>query len=346
MEKIVLLVSLMVIAAERTRLPLGLHNNEQSACCEVDPMNRNKKGAKKAPKNSKVSQPSQPQNRGIAHMYAPAAVSSSLRSYVKFSSGTRDGSLCASFRLPLCQIGNAGTTGNSYSGLLASSGGYTSSLGLHVDAVDSTNATFSYWQSPGVNLIAECFSRYQVRGGKGRFVYCPQSTSASTDRLVFAFSSDPDHPLIYNGGSALTTQTNLLGLAESIPFAPWNEWSMDVHLDGLQKYVASVASSSLDTTERRLTALGIFGCQGTSAQTTAAVYGVLYFECTVCFEDMNPLVVLTGTPTSVRRQKKMRSVEVLKEVVEDLDPPDLVRVSEPCSCCAASSSSSSCSRKP
>lgn len=270
-------------------------------------MNRNKKGSK-APKKPKGQK--KPNNSLTS--YAAAAVSSSLSQRITFSGGARDGNLKITFRLPIAQIGNSGTTANG--GLLYPGGNYTTGVIVNSDSLyDPVVANvYSYWQSVGLNLMAECFSRYKT-SGRCKFVYCPQSSSTSTDRLVFGFSSDPQHPLIIQAGSVPTTQANLLGLRESIPFAPWNEWEMSVHVDTLQKYVFS---SNEDAADLRLTGFGSMGCVGLSSIVSPTVYGVLYLEGSFEFEDMNPLVVLTSSPPYLKKSRKVKNHNV-DDVKED-----------------------------
>jgi len=262
-------------------------------------MNRNKKGQVGHNQPRKKSNGSKAQGKaassGLVRTMVGAAVSSSIRSTYSFGPGSKPGSLRMNYRVPLVQLGNDGTAGL---GILRPDGFYCSSVGVHADCIDNQNTVFNYWQSPAVNLIAESFSRYKNLGLT--LEYCPQSTTVVADRLVLGFSSDPDHPLLFPS----TTTTELLALSDSVPFAPWNEFRMPVHVDSTEKYIASVSSTALDTTERRLTAMGILGCTALTSVTAPAVYGVLYATGSVEFLDLNPLVVVTGTPSYLRRRLK------------------------------------------
>jgi len=141
--------------------------------------------------------------------------------------------------------------------------------------------------SPQWDLIASCFTKYRLT--KVKFHYYPQSSTASTSRMVFAYASDPNHPNIYGA----TTQAQLEIVEDSIPFAPWSTWSMDVSskinrdwrftYDALASAVQTSASSYIE----RFASFGAIGC--ISSTTVLATYGLLYLELGIEFCEFCPI---------------------------------------------------------
>lgn len=125
---------------------------------------------------------------------------------------------------------------------------YTAMLGLNrviclADNLGAESGLYPYlyaeagYISPVFDLIGSCFVRWRVNGLK--FHYTPQSTTTVQGRAVFAFAEDPLHPLLNRFlsdagtnpklvSAVPPTQTILLALSDSMAFAPWLPWSMDL----------------------------------------------------------------------------------------------------------------------
>jgi hypothetical protein len=260
-----------------------------------------------------------------------AGYSSSLRNIVRFGRGSTEDSMRVEFCVPVCQIGNSGTSGN-YA-LKYADGTFNSLAGLVPSGLSPTwDHSLVYWQNSAINSISQAFSRYTTR--KLRFEYRPQSTSTQADQLVFGFSSDPLNPLLgYTLGA--TTADNLLGLSESIPFAPWNAWTLPVRHDSAMKYIsqADLEGGSGGTAEARLTMSGSFGCVAENTAIVAPVtYGVLYLCGEFDFHDLNPIVLLSGSDPGRQRVKK-----IALPSLPPLAAPHSCASSSPCLQCGVTS---------
>lgn len=200
------------------------------------------------------------------------------------------------------------TTGNVINVELSSTGGET--IGLI-----GSETIFDYI-SPVFKLLGNCFVRYQIKGLK--FIYEPQSTTTVEDRLVFAYANDPNHPMIGPGSS----QANLLALSDSVAFAPWKGWSLDVTTEVSQNllYTASLTNSPLDD---RFIKFGAIGCLGTfvpTVITTPTVYGILYARLTIEFREFCPLLVgFTPTLSSALPIRPVKE-KAGKVKVKEIDP--------------------------
>jgi hypothetical protein len=238
---------------------------------------------------------------------APVAVSDDLQQYVRFSSGRKDSSLRMEACVPLYQI-----TGNSYaSSTLAKGGLKDNGTGnwpyirlSSVGGISGISAdTERPYISPIFELIATAFVRYKIE--KLTFVYEPQSATTVQDRLVFSYANDPSHPLITNVSTASANQENLLALSDSVAFAPWRSWSLDVSSEVKQDLLYTYNQSTTSVTDNRFTMFGSIGCVASvepTTDTTAPVYGILYAKIVFEFIEFCPLI--TGfTPTMFKRIK-------------------------------------------
>lgn len=235
-------------------------------------------------------------------------------------------SVCA----PLRTVGTSGTSGDtsalkipgSTNQQYQSTWNPVNGMGLNNAATPAIVA--SPWLNPVWELIASAFVRYRIL--RMVYEYLPQSAATLSDQLVFAFANDPLHPVIglNNGASEFTNQV-LLGLADSIPFMPWREWSLDVTSAFSQDqpfYVARnfTGSSLSDYVTTRFSDAGIFAmtCSGTAA--SAAVYGVLYGKIDIELLEFCPilpynLATLTNTPKTI----PFEASEVCKSHVDHED---------------------------
>jgi hypothetical protein len=254
---------------------------------------------KKKKTNAKSRRPKQPprltKTTGQAKMSSAAAAQSGFRkSSVSFEKGTGGGGIIMTSTAAMFEIG-ARSTGTPEAGLRNGSGVYGSSAQLNLTNPGGTNevgvAIAMPFISPQWDLIASCFSRFRVLGCE--FEYFPQCSTSNVTRLVFAYSSDPIHPLIFD---ATPTQAELESVADSIPFSPWAAWKMNVTskvnkewfytYDGL----AAAAPSSVNSYVERFASFGIVGCISANAA-AAEVDGLLYLTLKIEFCEFNPISV-------------------------------------------------------
>jgi len=230
--------------------------------------------------------------RGFAST-APIAVSDDLQQYVHFERGSKDSNLIVSCCIPFYQIcSNSFTTSLVTGGLsrdgttnfasvgLGSLGGTITSGGLDVD---------TGYLSPVLKLQGTSFVRYGVR--KCQFIYEPQSPTTGTDRMVFAYANDPNHPNV-NPTDSSPTQASLLALSDSVAFAPWRSWSLDVSKSVNQNLLYTFEESTLSL-ENRFTFFGAIGCVPSNqplVATPVTVYGILYACIVIEFREFCPLV--------------------------------------------------------
>jgi len=230
---------------------------------------------------------------------APAAVSMSVGMSLNFSSAKGGRHLVAGACLPICQIGTDLFT----NGLVLTTGAGTSAPagfaflnpqflpGYQKDAADPPTGVNGRWLAPQVSLISQAFDKYHVRAME--FIYEPQSTTATADRLVFAYSEDPRHPIL--GGAAATTvpsQTDLLITPDSVAFAPWTPWTLRVPVENTDEYYIAPQDQN-----QRLSYHGLIACRSTTVA-AAVTYGVLY--CRLLYEFVDPVpVVNTVVPSSL-----------------------------------------------
>ncbi len=228
-----------------------------------------------------------------------AGYSSSRRQSFTFNGSD---SLRCKFSIAIYEIGaGAGTR----DGLRGSAGVANQTANVRLSPTDPGGytvagaATQNAFLSPAPDLLFSAFARFRVESCV--FRYCPQSGTNTTQRMVFAFAADPAHPLI--DASAAVTQAKLEAVADSVPFAPWEEWELSVThaLDKkawLYTYDTLSGSGTNDLIER-FAAFGCIGCQSSANGTavTGDVFGVLYMDLSVEFREFAP--ISTSTPTMV-----------------------------------------------
>lgn len=200
--------------------------------------------------------------------------------------------------------------------------GLTRSIG-YADTVE--NLQFQPF-SPIFDLIGSAFVRYRVTGLK--FIYEPQASSTTEERLVFAYASDPAHPLIRAGAPSAG---KLLSVADSIAFMPWRGWELDVSKNVRQDllYTESTATGTTDLqldTINRFSAFGVIGCVGASEDMTGNIpCGVLYMELKVELHEFCPVV--DDLPAMVARREKIRKKHV--EKMKDRESEGLISFPQP-----------------
>jgi hypothetical protein len=262
--------------------------------------NQNKKKAGNRRRNQGRSVAVRP-NKFVSRGTAPSAVSDDLQQFVRFKQGTDESSLRVHMCVPLFFI---------------NSNYYTASLvrgGLSLTPTDSfpyvmlNNITGSYagggadtaraYINRVMGDVGSAFVRYSVDMLK--FFYEPQSPTSVADRLVFAFAADPEHPNIKSSPAA-ATQSKLLSLSESVAFAPWRAWELDVTstLKLARKDLLYTFNQDNSELDNRFTFFGSIGCVPSvepTAATAMTVYGVLYAEIILNLYELDP--VNTADPT-------------------------------------------------
>jgi hypothetical protein len=250
---------------------------------------------------------------------APAAVSDFLKQHIKFG-GTGE-TLRLSGLIAVAQIGQGDTAGQTSSMIDGNNSEIaamrlspTAPIGLAAATLDPEDSAFI---SPALDLLGSAFTRYKVN--KCKFHYRPQSGTNSTQQLVFAFAADPVHPLVgaLNSGPNPVT---LESLSDSIPFAPWAPWDLDVtgKLDkGPWQYTdIGSADESSSTSISRLSCFGSIAiAAGTESTTTNVNYGVLYMSFEMEFKEFCPISVTR--PSMLRLQEKLRSHEMKSILAHD-----------------------------
>ncbi len=237
---------------------------------------------------------------------APIAVSDDLQQYVRFSAGGRDGRLCVDACIPLYQINSnyhdgtnlikgglslSPTNSFPYAALTAV-GGFYGGGGSDVD---------KDYISPIFNFLGSTFVRY--RTSRCEFIYEPQSTTTVADRLVFAFANDPEHPKIKSTPAA-ASQSNFLALQDSVAFAPWRAWSLDVSqiVNPNGEYYTYNQDSTTEL-DNRFLAFGAIGCLASvepSSTTAMTIYGILYARIKFEYYELCPI----ASSTSLLKQAK------------------------------------------
>lgn len=261
-------------------------------------MPKGKKNTKKG--KSKSSGKGGMGGKGGGHKRAPAAVSSFAKQYVSFY-GTGE-TLGLRGKIALFDVSTSGTVGNT-SGLIGATAG-TGIIAARLSptaALTTTNApayTVNGFVSPALDLLASAFTRYKAK--KSVFHYLPLFTTNSTQQLIFGFAADPCHPQLSSTTATLPTFVGIEALSDSRPFAPWDEWRMDVSerlpKEWLYTSSNSVGDGAAGSDTSRFDNWGSVGCVvSTPSTATAERYGVLYLEFDIELKEFCPISVSRPT---------------------------------------------------
>lgn len=222
---------------------------------------------------------------------APAGVSQDLQQFTRFKPGSTEGSLviqsCAAIarlvRVPPVAGGPGfGDVSSQYNSVQLN---LTDPAGL---LPAGTKTPFTY-MTPIFDLIGSAFVRYRMK--KLIFHYEPQSSATTTEQMVFAFANDPLHPVLWN--STIPTPAALLSVADSIAFAPWRAWSMNVSKKVADNWLYTFSDTSTTVAEfvERFSDFGVMSCVTNSAAGTTAYSGVLYAEMEFELKEFCPISV-------------------------------------------------------
>jgi len=270
---------------------------------------RNRAPMKAGPKRKT----NRPRNSSPQINAAPAATSQSLRPFTKFMKGPDSGSISMHTCVPIAELLSVAVTALGV-GAIHTQGAQSSAMTLSLTKPLSELATVLQFTSPVYDLIASAFTRYRVR--KVVFHYLPQSSSTSvvvagTDvgmpRMVFAFAEDPEHPLIM---STSQNSQNLLAVSDSIPFAPWNGWSLDVtqRLESKKLYY-TYGSPNVDV--QRFDSFGAISCVTDTLSSANHYAGVLYMETIIDLVEFCPITVNRPTLALMPKEEEPQPVKTV-----------------------------------
>lgn len=225
---------------------------------------------------------------------APSAVSDMIRQHIQFS-GTGD-TLSLRGLIAVANVGTPAVSGE-FAGMIDGNSEPVYSMRLSPTNPIGLSGIGTYinsaFISPALDLLGSAFTRYRAKQCK--FFYRPQSGTDSTQQMVFAFAADPCHPLIAPATLAAPSVAGLESLADSIPFAPWAAWDLDVSRKLSKEWLytqESTDGSSSGSPDNRFDSFGSIGCVVSSASTSTAVnYGVLYMEFDLEFKEFCPISV-------------------------------------------------------
>jgi hypothetical protein len=221
---------------------------------------------------------------------APAGVSQDLQQFTRFLPGSNPEGIKMHTCVPLVQVERASTL--SGGGGLFPGSGSTEAMAVQLNLTNprwrgASSEFAADYVSPVFDLIASAFVRFRI--SKLVFHYEPQASATTDERLVFAFAADPAHPVLW---SSTVTQSGLLSVADSVAFAPWRAWSMDVtcKLDD-QLFYTFYPTGAASLTER-FSDFGVMALLTSSAsQSSALLCGVLYAEIVVELDEFCPISV-------------------------------------------------------
>lgn len=246
--------------------------------------------------------------------------------------------------LPICELEFRVTTPSTRGSMLFNPeaiGGtpvpaFTAGLGIsNVNAMfRNTNLTSNIpyvltrasYLSPVYDLLGSCFVRWKVN--KLKFHYTPQSSTQVNGRAVFCFAEDPFHPLLYQlpfsaGGNVTEefvafgtapTQPQMLAFADSMAFAPWLPWTMDVsdrvkqnelytQWVGEEVTVISITPFSVMggdpaglSSSIRQSMLGAIGCQALTTESSDFTGGIIWMELDLDLIEFCPISLTTTAP--------------------------------------------------
>ncbi len=232
---------------------------------------------------------------GVIRKSAPAAVSTFVKQWMSFYGSGE--TLGLKGKIALFDVSTSGNVGTN-NALIGSGAQGVYACRLSPTSPTTTTTAVAYstaigFISPALDLLGSAFTRYKVK--KNLFHYLPLFTTNSTQQLIFGFAADPCHPLLSASTATVPTFSGIESLSDSRPFAPWDEWTMDVSKK-LPKDWLYLSSNSGDTTAGSDTARfdnwGSIACVTSTAGTaTAERYGVLYLEFDIEFKEFCPISV-------------------------------------------------------
>jgi len=230
----------------------------------------------------------------VGSTMAASAVSQPSGQSYDFGPAGKRGALRCRFKTPMCGLITGTTTaidGMNFPGPITASYSAINPLGCVVRSAAAVTATPAPFQSPVLQLLGGLFTRYRVN--RLKFLYHPAAptSGASVVPMFFAYSSDPAHELSQDGSILVADPLNL---PNSLEFAPWLPWEMDVTKDLPVRDLytqgeAGTSFSNIDIVQLRQSCVGGIFLTGTSnGTTTASSIGELYLEIDLTFEDICP----------------------------------------------------------
>lgn len=245
---------------------------------------------------------------------APIAQSGTLQQKVEFRAGNKPGNLIVRARLPLISV--CGATESSYpTGGIRSPSSNTALNFLLLSPRDLVNvgALGDYhlpWINPVLPLMSSAFTRYRIN--KLVFEYMPQVEATRRGRLVFAYADDPVHPLLYSN-STDDHESRCLAVSDSIAFAAWTNWTLDVSKNVRNNilYVADPYSAIGTEQTNRFSHFGIINIYTSpeaGVATTPEEFGILYVDIEVELMEFCP-IARTVSSTAVDSTEKTVNID-------------------------------------
>lgn len=272
---------------------------------------------------------------------APAAISTSRRMAVSYSSlsASSMSGLRVVCTVPICEIGNdskfnnglfvqgAGTSSASFS-TVANMLPYEMSAVAGITGgppIPGNLGMKASYISPHLPLLALAFDRYKMNSLT--FHYEPQSTSTVSDRLVFAWTDDPNHPFLsasasYNG--VVPTQLQALVTPDSVAFMPWKQWSLKVPVSREPHFLydqGNTIGTGGETDTSRLYSFGAMTCVASAVGGDPIQYGVLY--ATISIDLIDPVPIVKSISTLVASMHDLRKRPSPLPLLKKSSPIDL-----------------------
>lgn len=202
--------------------------------------------------------------------------------------------------------------------------------------------------TPVYDLLSSSFVRWRVN--KCKFHYTPQSTTTVNGRAVFAFADDPGHPVLYPDlkrkelvgdfdpitVSDPPTQQQLLAFSDSMAFAPWLPWTLDVsrriqnnilYTENMTEFLAGTTTLSPAFTQDpvagmiaqfRQSCLGAISCRTITTEPNVFIGGILWMELDFELLEFCPVALIYPSPvttvSSMRQKKYYSSDDFPKEI--------------------------------
>jgi len=229
--------------------------------------------------------------------------------------------------IPLCEIGNDPYNNglyiqNSTAAFYASTAELDPTAipnALSATATSPVQTQNSTWISPHIPLLSVAFDRYRISGLT--FHYEPQSTTTVADRMVFAWTDDPIHPFLSPYASpTVPPQLDLLVTQDSMAFAPWKPWSLQLPVSTEPKYMYQPNATSAASIVDRFSSFGAFNCVGSAAPTVSTLYGILYASVQMEFFDPVPIVAAPVLSAFLSHRSRFRKPESKEEKKSEFPP--------------------------
>lgn len=275
---------------------------------------------------------------------APAGTNEFMQHYTRFKGEGQ--SLLIDACLPICEVvfrtaANAGIGTLSFNNplggtlpLFSTALGLTNCIGI---AQNTGSGVATYPQvitpveyiTPVYDLIGSCFVRWRIENLV--FHYTPQATTTANGRAVVAFADDPVHPVLWQDVRDVSnvlisgqnpSQTNLLALGDSMAFAPWLPWSLDVSdrckqnelYTSFRLEVADAEATITPASVRgdtagvlaalRQSGMGTLSCRTLTTEAADFVGGIIWMEASIRLIEFCPVALTIASAPAVSLKQR------------------------------------------